>query len=102
MGHEVHICGDTEYCLGCGRSTKAKHIDNAKHVLEKTDWWCCQACEAVGPDMNKRIGFAYNHKRGNAQDPDTDNKKSKNIEEDKYPGVSIRKQATMEAEQTQR
>eukprot|EP00972_Heterocapsa_arctica_P047911 7067502-Heterocapsa_arctica.AAC.1 len=25
MGHEVNICGDSEYCLGCGRSTKAKH-----------------------------------------------------------------------------
>eukprot|EP00972_Heterocapsa_arctica_P058414 8617965-Heterocapsa_arctica.AAC.1 len=31
LGHEVNICGDTEYCLGCGRSTKAKHIDTAKH-----------------------------------------------------------------------
>eukprot|EP00972_Heterocapsa_arctica_P065625 9685467-Heterocapsa_arctica.AAC.1 len=25
MGHEVQTCGDYEYCLGCGRSTKAKH-----------------------------------------------------------------------------
>eukprot|EP00972_Heterocapsa_arctica_P048035 7084478-Heterocapsa_arctica.AAC.1 len=33
MGHEVHICGDTEYCLACGRSTKAKHIETANHVF---------------------------------------------------------------------
>eukprot|EP00972_Heterocapsa_arctica_P048518 7151911-Heterocapsa_arctica.AAC.1 len=25
MGHEVQTCGDYEYCLGCGRNTKAKH-----------------------------------------------------------------------------
>eukprot|EP00972_Heterocapsa_arctica_P077856 11484433-Heterocapsa_arctica.AAC.1 len=31
MGHEVHTCGDTEYCLGCGRCTKARHIVTAKH-----------------------------------------------------------------------
>eukprot|EP00972_Heterocapsa_arctica_P019987 2950153-Heterocapsa_arctica.AAC.1 len=31
LGHEVRICGDTEFCLGCGRSTKANHIDTAKH-----------------------------------------------------------------------
>eukprot|EP00972_Heterocapsa_arctica_P048043 7084977-Heterocapsa_arctica.AAC.1 len=33
LGHDVKICGDTEYCLGCGRCTKAKHIDIAKHVF---------------------------------------------------------------------
>eukprot|EP00972_Heterocapsa_arctica_P014684 2162452-Heterocapsa_arctica.AAC.1 len=33
LGHDVKICGDTEYCLGCGRRTKAKHIDTAKHVF---------------------------------------------------------------------
>eukprot|EP00972_Heterocapsa_arctica_P036916 5435113-Heterocapsa_arctica.AAC.1 len=33
LGHDVNICGDTEYCLGCGRSTKAKNIDTAKHVF---------------------------------------------------------------------
>eukprot|EP00972_Heterocapsa_arctica_P049557 7294137-Heterocapsa_arctica.AAC.1 len=31
LGHDVNICGDYEYCLGCGRSTKAKRIDKAKH-----------------------------------------------------------------------
>eukprot|EP00972_Heterocapsa_arctica_P039010 5745883-Heterocapsa_arctica.AAC.1 len=31
LGHDVNICGDYEYCLGCGRSTKAKHIETAKH-----------------------------------------------------------------------
>eukprot|EP00972_Heterocapsa_arctica_P082704 12186477-Heterocapsa_arctica.AAC.1 len=25
MGHEVQVCGNYEYCLGCGRNTKAKH-----------------------------------------------------------------------------
>eukprot|EP00972_Heterocapsa_arctica_P028761 4231541-Heterocapsa_arctica.AAC.1 len=42
LGHEVKICGDTEYCLGRGRSTKAKHIDNAKHVF-----WRRQICRPV-------------------------------------------------------
>eukprot|EP00972_Heterocapsa_arctica_P085141 12545429-Heterocapsa_arctica.AAC.1 len=31
LGHDVKLCGEHEYCLGCGRSTKAKHIDTAKH-----------------------------------------------------------------------
>eukprot|EP00972_Heterocapsa_arctica_P112660 16433016-Heterocapsa_arctica.AAC.1 len=30
MGHEVRISGDYEYCLGCGRTTKAKHSTSAK------------------------------------------------------------------------
>eukprot|EP00972_Heterocapsa_arctica_P081816 12058282-Heterocapsa_arctica.AAC.1 len=30
LGHDINICGDYEYCLGCGRSTKAKHIQTAK------------------------------------------------------------------------
>eukprot|EP00972_Heterocapsa_arctica_P111197 16371800-Heterocapsa_arctica.AAC.1 len=30
MGHEVQTCGDYKYCLGCGRSTKAKHRASAK------------------------------------------------------------------------
>eukprot|EP00972_Heterocapsa_arctica_P025141 3703517-Heterocapsa_arctica.AAC.1 len=33
LGHEVKICGDTEYCLGCGRSIMAKHIYTAEHVF---------------------------------------------------------------------
>eukprot|EP00972_Heterocapsa_arctica_P102243 15065079-Heterocapsa_arctica.AAC.1 len=31
LGHDVKIRGDYEYCLGRGRSTKAKHIESAKH-----------------------------------------------------------------------
>eukprot|EP00972_Heterocapsa_arctica_P109252 16087554-Heterocapsa_arctica.AAC.1 len=31
LGHDVNIHGDYEYCLGCGRCTKAKHIETAKH-----------------------------------------------------------------------
>eukprot|EP00972_Heterocapsa_arctica_P015268 2249503-Heterocapsa_arctica.AAC.1 len=35
--HEVQTCGDCEYCLGCGRTTKAKHSTSAKRsLLEKT------------------------------------------------------------------
>eukprot|EP00972_Heterocapsa_arctica_P007677 1118590-Heterocapsa_arctica.AAC.1 len=33
MGHEVQTCGDYEYCLGCGRTTKAKHCTSAKKVF---------------------------------------------------------------------
>eukprot|EP00972_Heterocapsa_arctica_P078958 11642336-Heterocapsa_arctica.AAC.1 len=42
LGHDVNICGDTEYCLGCGRSAKAKHIDTAKHVF-----WRREICTPV-------------------------------------------------------
>eukprot|EP00972_Heterocapsa_arctica_P048666 7173059-Heterocapsa_arctica.AAC.1 len=38
LGHDVKSCGENEYRLGCGRSTKAKHIDTANHVFwEKGD-----------------------------------------------------------------
>eukprot|EP00972_Heterocapsa_arctica_P071764 10599328-Heterocapsa_arctica.AAC.1 len=47
LGHEVKICGDNEYCLGCGRGTKAKHIDTAKHVFR-----CVPQCS--GYDSTKR------------------------------------------------
>eukprot|EP00972_Heterocapsa_arctica_P063436 9360056-Heterocapsa_arctica.AAC.1 len=33
MGHDVQISGDYEYCLGCGRTAKAKHILSAKRVV---------------------------------------------------------------------
>eukprot|EP00972_Heterocapsa_arctica_P069139 10216851-Heterocapsa_arctica.AAC.1 len=33
MGHEVQTCGDYEYCLGCGRTTKAKHSTSANIVF---------------------------------------------------------------------
>eukprot|EP00972_Heterocapsa_arctica_P082824 12205504-Heterocapsa_arctica.AAC.1 len=67
LGHYVKIHGDYEYCLGCGRCTKAKHMETAKHVFWRRDictpvlslrqyhntqhkigfdgWWCCAACE---------------------------------------------------------
>eukprot|EP00972_Heterocapsa_arctica_P108167 15929371-Heterocapsa_arctica.AAC.1 len=32
MGHEVQIRGECEYCLGCGRTTKAKRSTSAKRV----------------------------------------------------------------------
>eukprot|EP00972_Heterocapsa_arctica_P034875 5133764-Heterocapsa_arctica.AAC.1 len=32
MGHEVQTCGDYEYCLGCGRTTKAKRSISAQIV----------------------------------------------------------------------
>eukprot|EP00972_Heterocapsa_arctica_P093042 13723732-Heterocapsa_arctica.AAC.1 len=70
MGHEV-----------CTPVLRLRQYHGTQHIVGFKDWWYCQACEAVGPDMNKTICFAYNHKRGNAQAPDTDNKRSKTIEE---------------------
>eukprot|EP00972_Heterocapsa_arctica_P045064 6651766-Heterocapsa_arctica.AAC.1 len=37
LGHEVQTHGNYEYCLKCGRCTKAKHIDTAKHVFWRRD-----------------------------------------------------------------
>eukprot|EP00972_Heterocapsa_arctica_P008589 1253871-Heterocapsa_arctica.AAC.1 len=84
LGHDVTICGDYEYCLGCGRSTKTKHIDTAKHVFSRReictpilrlrqyqdkhhkvgfkDWWYRTACEAKGPTMNNKFCSSYTHK----------------------------------------
>eukprot|EP00972_Heterocapsa_arctica_P017168 2537980-Heterocapsa_arctica.AAC.1 len=42
LGHNVKICGDYEYCLGRGRTTKAKHIDTAKHVF-----WRREICTPI-------------------------------------------------------
>eukprot|EP00972_Heterocapsa_arctica_P044051 6503819-Heterocapsa_arctica.AAC.1 len=42
MGHEVHICGDYEYCLGCGRNTRAKHS-----ILAKRAFWRREYCKPV-------------------------------------------------------
>eukprot|EP00972_Heterocapsa_arctica_P091508 13498781-Heterocapsa_arctica.AAC.1 len=75
MGHEVQTCGDYEYCLGCGRNNKAKHIISAKRVFWRRefckpvgrmkryrkrkhdiivdDLWACQNCHAKGPELNK-------------------------------------------------
>eukprot|EP00972_Heterocapsa_arctica_P088290 13020421-Heterocapsa_arctica.AAC.1 len=69
MGHEVHICGDYEYCLGCGRTTKAKHSTSAKivfwrreyckpvirmkryrtrdHDIMFEEWWTCKNCSTI-------------------------------------------------------
>eukprot|EP00972_Heterocapsa_arctica_P045916 6775993-Heterocapsa_arctica.AAC.1 len=111
VGHEFRICGDTEYCLGCGRSTKAKHIDIAKHVFwrrqictpvlrlgqyqEKQhkvgflNWWYCVACEAKGPEMNKQFCASYSHKRGKHLDSDP----SDDENDDQYPGTKTRNEA---------
>eukprot|EP00972_Heterocapsa_arctica_P000801 112777-Heterocapsa_arctica.AAC.1 len=42
MGHEVQTCGDYEYCLGCGCTTKAKHSTSANIVF-----WRRQYCKPV-------------------------------------------------------
>eukprot|EP00972_Heterocapsa_arctica_P085873 12655084-Heterocapsa_arctica.AAC.1 len=111
VGHEVKICGDFEYCLGCGRSTKAKHIDTAQHVFWRRqictlvlrlrpyqdkqhqggslNWWYCMACEAKGLDMNKKFCSAYTHNRGKS--PDSDHSDDDNDEH--FPGYKIRKEA---------
>eukprot|EP00972_Heterocapsa_arctica_P019084 2816919-Heterocapsa_arctica.AAC.1 len=86
---------EIEYCLGRGRSTKAKHIDTAKHVfwlreicapilrlrqyqdkqqqIGFKDWWYCTACEAKGPDMNNQLCYSYTHKRRKHIDSDHSN-----------------------------
>eukprot|EP00972_Heterocapsa_arctica_P095840 14140056-Heterocapsa_arctica.AAC.1 len=85
MGHEVQTCGDYEYCLECGRNTKAKHSTSAKIVFWRREyckpviimqryrrinpeiifdgWWACQSCLAKGPALNKRncINPTRNH-----------------------------------------
>eukprot|EP00972_Heterocapsa_arctica_P013370 1967491-Heterocapsa_arctica.AAC.1 len=37
LGHNVKNHGDYEYCLGCGKYAKAKHIETAKHVFWRRD-----------------------------------------------------------------
>eukprot|EP00972_Heterocapsa_arctica_P032692 4815803-Heterocapsa_arctica.AAC.1 len=71
MGHEVQTYGDYEFCLGCGRETKAKHSTSAqirfwrrqcckpvtiieryrkrKHDIIFDGWWACKGCHARGP-----------------------------------------------------
>eukprot|EP00972_Heterocapsa_arctica_P085408 12587625-Heterocapsa_arctica.AAC.1 len=104
LGHDVKICGDYEYCLGCGRSTKAKHIDTAKHVFWRReicnpilrlrqyqdkqhkvgfkDWWYCTTCEAKGPEMNNTFCSSYTHKGWKNTDSDHNDCDSDN----NYPG----------------
>eukprot|EP00972_Heterocapsa_arctica_P029637 4365902-Heterocapsa_arctica.AAC.1 len=76
MGLEVQTNGDYEYCLGCGRNTKAKYSKSTKrvfwrresckpvkkmeryrkrkHTIIFDDWWACKNCYAKGPELNKR------------------------------------------------
>eukprot|EP00972_Heterocapsa_arctica_P026565 3911508-Heterocapsa_arctica.AAC.1 len=76
MGHEVQISGEYEYCLGCGRETKAKHSTSAKLCFGRREyskpvarikryrkrkhdtifegWWACKRCPARGPGLNKK------------------------------------------------
>eukprot|EP00972_Heterocapsa_arctica_P021862 3216106-Heterocapsa_arctica.AAC.1 len=42
MEHVVQTCGDYDYCLGCGRTTKAKHSNSAKRLF-----WRRQYCKPV-------------------------------------------------------
>eukprot|EP00972_Heterocapsa_arctica_P034499 5079975-Heterocapsa_arctica.AAC.1 len=42
LGHDVHVSCKFEYCLGCGRSTKAAHIATASVVF-----WKRQLCNPV-------------------------------------------------------
>eukprot|EP00972_Heterocapsa_arctica_P075949 11200479-Heterocapsa_arctica.AAC.1 len=109
MGHDVKISSDDECCLGCGRTTKAKHSPSGKRVFWRRerckpvirmrrytqknhayifeDWWTCKNCKAKGPQLNKRK--CTNHiagKRGPGPDDDDDNKdhkimKTENTEE---------------------
>eukprot|EP00972_Heterocapsa_arctica_P001280 187420-Heterocapsa_arctica.AAC.1 len=92
MGYEVQISGDYEYCLGCGRETKAKHTTSAtivhwksicckpvirmerykerKHDIIFDKWWACKGCLAKGPELNKRDCF--NPTKGEDQGTDDD------------------------------
>eukprot|EP00972_Heterocapsa_arctica_P099032 14615020-Heterocapsa_arctica.AAC.1 len=38
MGHEVHISGDYDYCLGCGRNAKAKRSISAKIIFWRREY----------------------------------------------------------------
>eukprot|EP00972_Heterocapsa_arctica_P018863 2788347-Heterocapsa_arctica.AAC.1 len=33
LGHDVQTSGEYEYCLGCGRCTKATHIESARRIF---------------------------------------------------------------------
>eukprot|EP00972_Heterocapsa_arctica_P055956 8253309-Heterocapsa_arctica.AAC.1 len=94
MGHGVQTNGDYEYCLGCGRTSKAKYDKSAKRVfwgrefckpvkrLERyrkrrhdlifDEWWKCNKCQAKGPELNKRdcINPQRNHTEGDDDDDD--------------------------------
>jgi hypothetical protein len=102
--------GDYEYCLKCGKYTKAKHIATAKHNFWRRDvcrpvlrlrqyldkqhiigfdeWWHCKKCEAKGPELNKKFCTGYTHKRWNAGDEDN----AEDPDQD-YPGEEVRRNA---------
>eukprot|EP00972_Heterocapsa_arctica_P028363 4170364-Heterocapsa_arctica.AAC.1 len=93
MGHEVQTCGDYEYCLGCGRTTKAKHSALANivfwrrqywkpvmrmkryrkrdHDINFDEWWACKYCHAKGPELNKRTCINPRHNRTEEDDDDS-------------------------------
>eukprot|EP00972_Heterocapsa_arctica_P084638 12466599-Heterocapsa_arctica.AAC.2 len=99
MGHEVQTCGDYEYCLGCGRTTKAKHSILANRVCWRRqyckpvmrmqryrrrnldivfdDWWACKNCQAKGPELNKRS--CANPRHNHAEEDDDDSGHRHNI-----------------------
>eukprot|EP00972_Heterocapsa_arctica_P056061 8269326-Heterocapsa_arctica.AAC.1 len=81
MVHNVQVIGLYEYCLDCGRETKAKHNASAKIIFWRRqyckpvtimnryrkrnhdiifdgeagkDWWMCKGCRAKGPELNKK------------------------------------------------
>eukprot|EP00972_Heterocapsa_arctica_P041067 6053546-Heterocapsa_arctica.AAC.1 len=85
MGQTVQTLKIYEYCLTCGKYTKAKHIDTAKHVFWRRDictpvlrlrqyldtqhtmgfdgWWHCTKREARGPGLNNKFCTAYAHNK---------------------------------------
>eukprot|EP00972_Heterocapsa_arctica_P016012 2360988-Heterocapsa_arctica.AAC.1 len=93
MGHEVQTCGDYEYCLGCGRTTKATHCTSAKRVFWRRqyctpvmimkryrninqetifdEWWSCNNCHAKGPELNKRSCIKRSHTHAEEDDDDS-------------------------------
>eukprot|EP00972_Heterocapsa_arctica_P061111 9009652-Heterocapsa_arctica.AAC.1 len=98
MGHKVQSCGDYEYCLGCGRNTKAKRSKSANNIFWRSeywkpvtrmkryrtrnhdiildDWWACRNCKAKGPLLNKRNCTHFNEQKID-EDPDDSERKHK-------------------------
>eukprot|EP00972_Heterocapsa_arctica_P085556 12610746-Heterocapsa_arctica.AAC.1 len=53
------------------------------------DWWYCTACEAKGPNMNKKCCSSYTHKKWK----NTDSDHSDNDSDNNFPGHNVRKEA---------
>eukprot|EP00972_Heterocapsa_arctica_P094241 13897642-Heterocapsa_arctica.AAC.1 len=88
-----------------------QNIETAKHVFCRRDictpvlrlrqyqdkqrkvaldgWWYCTACEARGPDLNKKFCSAYSHK----QMKHTDSDHTDHDSDGDYPGHKVRKEA---------